>query len=102
MTTKSDAIACTLTQEDRGDRVKEWQELVAAATARRETAEGAVVLTFPPGPEVAARVADLAAREKVCCSFYDFKLHITGAAVELEVSAPEEARPLVDELIGAG
>jgi hypothetical protein len=43
-------------------------------------------LALTGGPEVAARAADLAARESQCCGFFTFELHISDGGLALGVS----------------
>jgi hypothetical protein len=42
--------------------------------------------------------AALAAAEQACCPCFDFRLHLAGATVELEVRAPAEGAALLTEL----
>ncbi|UUV28679.1 MerR family transcriptional regulator [Amycolatopsis roodepoortensis] len=93
-------VACTLDGSALGERIAQWQRITARATDRRDTADG-VTLSFPATPELAAEVAALAAAEQDCCAFFDFTLHLTPAALELTVRAPETAGTLVAELFGA-
>ena len=92
-------IACTLEAADVPDRVEAWKELLAEATGREEI-DGGVQVRFRPGPDLAARVASLAAAEQTCCSFFDFRLRIGSDALELEVRAPADAAPVVAALFG--
>ena len=66
-----------------------------ADAVRTEIPEG-LRLTVPV--ERAAQVAALAAAEQRCCVFFDFRLHLDGADLHLEVRAPAEGAALLDEL----
>ena len=102
--TPSPPIACTLTAEQLPGRVDDWRRLLAerAGEPVRDASSGAVTITFPADPAVAARVAGLAAAEQSCCSFFTFTVRIAPTATELTVTAPEEATPLVEALFGFG
>ncbi|SHG23621.1 DNA-binding transcriptional regulator, MerR family [Streptoalloteichus hindustanus] len=91
-------VACTLTEGEQAERVERWRRLLAGA--RREGVDGGFLLRLPA--ELAAPVAELAAAEKSCCPFFDFTLRLTSAGLELEVTAPALAAPLVAELFGGG
>jgi DNA-binding transcriptional MerR regulator len=58
------AVACTLSGDGQVTRLAEWSELLAHATGQAD-ADGGADLTFPADPDLAGRLAVLAAREKV-------------------------------------
>jgi DNA-binding transcriptional MerR regulator len=93
-------IACTLASDQATQRVGEWHALLARATGRAET-DGGVVIEFPPEPGLAADVAVLAAAEQSCCSFFHLTLRMDHTGTRLTVTAPADARVLVDALFGA-
>jgi hypothetical protein len=92
-------IACSLTAEEAPDRIAEWQGVLAAATAREATPDG-FRLHFARDAAIAARLADLAAREVDCCAFFDFTVTITNEALVLGVVAPAETHAMIGELFG--
>ncbi len=89
-------IACTLDQAALSDRLDEWRTLMADVVDRERIDDG-VRVTF--GSRDVARLADLVEQEQRCCSFFDFSIGV-GDRITLEVRAPAEARPIVDELFG--
>lgn len=91
-------IACSLGREDRIDRAARWAEVLDAVTSR-EAISGGTRLTFDVGRTRAGELAALADAEAQCCPFFAFTLHL-GAVLVLEVRAPAEALPLVEELFG--
>ncbi|WP_333743609.1 MerR family transcriptional regulator [Streptomyces ardesiacus] len=90
-------VACSLTGEDLHERTVQWREAVDGAT-RVAVPEG-LRLTLPV--ERAARIAELAAAEQRCCPFFDFRLHLDGPYLHLEVRAPAEGRELLTDLFGS-
>ncbi|MFE5480942.1 hypothetical protein [Streptomyces sp. NPDC056527] len=50
--------------------------------------------------ERTARVAELAAAEQQCCPFFDFRLHLDGSRLHLEVRAPVDGSSLLIDLFG--
>jgi hypothetical protein len=104
-------IVCDLTgaPDTAEERMAEYGRLFAQSLAGRErTAEG-VRLRFRADDGVEAWVRDLAAREKACCAFYDFRISATGGEVRWEiglvdgVAADDEdaARAMLDEFYDA-
>ncbi|WP_189323453.1 MerR family transcriptional regulator [Streptomyces flaveus] len=87
-------VACSLTADGIGERTAQWQRLTAGAE-RQDIPDG-VRLTLPA--ERAGDVAALAAAEQRCCPFFDFRLHLDGPALHLEVRAPAEGTALLHEL----
>ncbi|MGW1771919.1 heavy metal-responsive transcriptional regulator [Streptomyces sp. NPDC002104] len=93
-------VACTLGGAELGERTEQWQRLAAKAI-RRENIPDGIRLYFPAGAELASEVAALAAAEQSCCAFFDFTLHLTPTALQLEVRAPESAAGMLADLFGA-
>ncbi|GGV48247.1 MerR family transcriptional regulator [Kitasatospora herbaricolor] len=93
-------VACTLGGAELGERTAQWQQLVGKADGREDIPDG-VRLSFPAGAELAGEVAALAAAEQGCCAFFDFTLHLTPTALQLEVRAPESAAGMLADLFGA-
>jgi DNA-binding transcriptional MerR regulator len=94
-------IACTLSGDGQAARRAEWADLLGRATGRTDT-DGGADITFRADPDLAGRLAALAAREKQCCSFFAFTLDLTAAeSVTLRIRAPREAGSLVAGLLAA-
>lgn len=93
-------IVCTLDTAEVGDRVADWRAVLAQAVGRTPL-DGGIHLAFPPDAAIAAEVARLAAAEHACCAFFDFTIRLTASGTALEVHAPAEAQPLLDDLFGA-
>jgi DNA-binding transcriptional MerR regulator len=93
-------IACTLAAKDMGQRMSDWQDLLALVTGRT-TLDGGVRLTFAPATPL-DRIAALAAAEQDCCNFFRFALTVDERGTGLEVRAPADAQDLVTAVFGAG
>jgi DNA-binding transcriptional MerR regulator len=93
-------LVCTLSGDGQAARLAEWARLLARATSRTG-ADGGADITFPADPDLAGRLAELAARERECCAFFAFTLDMTAAgSITLRVRAPLGAEPLLAELLG--
>ncbi|SFO92598.1 hypothetical protein SAMN04489713_110262 [Actinomadura madurae] len=91
--------ACTLPTAKRPLRVAEFDALFTEAVREvRPDGPGRVRLVLRPGPEVAGRAAELAARETGCCSFFTFTLTATGGELTLDVSAGDRHSGVLDAL----
>lgn len=89
-------VACSLTGDGLHERTVQWREAVDGAV--RTTVPDGLRLTLPV--ERTARVADLAAAEQQCCPFFDFRLHLDGPRLHLEVRAPADGASLLADLFG--
>lgn len=99
-TTKT-PIACDMTTAtDTGpERMLEYQRLFSQALVGRErTAEG-IRFRLRADEGVEAWVRDLAAREKACCAFFDFRVTTAGNEVQWDATVVDDdiARDILDE-----
>jgi len=89
-------VACSLTDEDIGERTGRWRAVLADGE-RRPIDEG-IEVTVPA--DRAADIAELAVAEQRCCPFLDFRLHLDGPVLRLEVRAPDDGAYLLTRLFG--
>ncbi|WP_189110885.1 MerR family transcriptional regulator [Streptomyces camponoticapitis] len=87
-------VACSLTGEETTERSAAWHR--ALAGPRRHEIPDGLRLTLPVNRT--QTVAGLAAAEQGCCGFFDFRLHLDGPDLHLEVRAPAEGAGLPAEL----
>ena len=81
--------ACTLTVAERPRRAAEFDGLFAAAVRGIERAGPARLrLDLEPGPQTAARAAELAVAETGCCSFFTFTLTVAAGRLVLDITVP--------------
>jgi hypothetical protein len=84
-------IVCDMTgaPDTAEERMAEYGRLFARSlTGRERTAEG-VRLRLRADDGVEAWVRDLAAREKACCQFFDFRVTVTGGEVVWDIGLVE-------------
>lgn len=91
-------IACTLEPAALPDRLAAWQAVAEEAVAE-EPVEGGIRLRFPRTPGLPARLAALAEAEQGCCAFFEFRVGVLAEGVTLDITAPPDARPLIDTLL---
>ncbi|MEP7203091.1 MAG: MerR family transcriptional regulator [Ilumatobacteraceae bacterium] len=96
---ESPAIVCTLEPASMGGRLDQWGTLLAHVT-HRDTIAGGIRATFGPGVPL-DELMRLVAAEQGCCQFFNFAITVDARGVALEVSAPEDALPIVHALFGA-
>ncbi|MFK0142824.1 MerR family transcriptional regulator [Streptomyces murinus] len=91
-----DAVSqpCALTGQASRERIAAWREATDGAV--RTIVPDGVRLTLPPTR--AGGLAQLAAAEQQCCPSPDFRLHLDGSSVHLEVRAPALAAARIAEL----
>ena len=92
-------IVCTLDTHSVPERMAEWRALLAHVLETTTTRDGAVLVHFD-GAVPVAELARLSAAEQRCCAFLSFRIRFDAEGITLEVSAPDEARSVVDSLLG--
>jgi DNA-binding transcriptional MerR regulator len=97
---ESNPVACTLDSEKAHDRIADWQKLIAKATGKQAIGDG-IALSFEHDVALATEIAQLAAKEVACCSFFRFNVAIDGSSVRLEVGGPTEARHVITSVFGS-
>jgi hypothetical protein len=96
-----DALACSLSDRRKAERIAGWAELLGEAGAF-EVIEGGRRVSFPVSALIIGRLGELCGAEVDCCSFLSFTLHIDVHAVVLEVTGPDdlEAIQLMEQVFG--
>jgi hypothetical protein len=91
--------ACTLSELQFGDRVGDWSTVAHSGLQERQRTAHGILLRFQRSDEVERELQRLVELEEHCCSFVSFALSIGAGDVTLTVSGPDEAAPLLDELL---
>ncbi|MFF8747262.1 MerR family transcriptional regulator [Streptomyces californicus] len=89
-------VGCSLSGDGLLERTAQWRTAVDGAV--RTAVSDGLRLTLPV--ERTVRVAELAAAEQRCCPFFDFRLHLDGPHLHLEVRAPADGAGLLTDLFG--
>jgi MerR family copper efflux transcriptional regulator len=92
-------IVCTLDGSAMPARLEDWQAVLRHVTVRAAIPDG-LRLGFGADAPL-GEMAMLAAAEHECCAFFRFAITVDERGVALEVTAPTDAQPLIDELFGA-
>ena len=83
-------------------RAADFRTFLAAAVQRATRPEPSRLhLDLQPGPQVAARAAELAAAETECCSFFTFTLTAAIGALALDITVPTTHTAVLDALASA-
>ncbi len=90
---------CTLSPAGRQARAAEFSATFAETVRRVQRPEATHLrLELEPGPASAGRVAELAAAETSCCSFFTFTLTATAGSLVLDVAVPTAQITVLDAL----
>jgi hypothetical protein len=94
--------SCTLPSAERPLRTADFAGFFADTVRGAERiAPTRLRLDLEPGPQAAARAAELAAAEANCCSFFTFTLTVTGRGVTLDIDVPARHVAVLDALAAA-
>lgn len=92
-------IACTLSETAARSQLTEWRDVLAATVVSADRVSPTEVsLRLRDDLSNLEALVRLAQREKACCAFFDFALHVQADAVSLGVSVPEGAISILDGL----
>lgn len=91
-------IICSLDTDRVGGRVEDWNRILSQSTWR-SAIEGGVRVHFDQHADIGA-LAELAAAEQDCCSFFRFDIGIDTDGVSLDVTGPDGARDVIASVFG--
>ena len=101
-TSPSMPIVCDMTgaPDTAEERIAEYERLFAQALIGRQHTDDGIRFRFGADPGVEEWVADLAAREKACCAFFDFAITRHGSEIWWDASVVDNdtARTILEEL----
>lgn len=94
----SPPIACSLTAEDYRQRVADTGQAARDALRERRPIKGGARLTFEDTADIRPRLEAFVAAESTCCPFLTLTLHSEAGLLVLDVTGPELAAPIIEEL----
>lgn len=98
------AIVCDMSEapDSLQERFEAYRHLAKEALVGRERQGEGIRFRFRAAPGVEARVRDLAAREKACCAFFDFRVSVVDGEVVWDGWTIDDplARQVLDEFYG--
>ena len=92
-------IACSLQPDALRGQLGEWQRLLEHVVDRTVIEHGIRLGMSPDTP--LAELTRLVVAEQRCCQFLRFAITVDTRGLGLEISAPDDARPIVEALFGA-
>jgi hypothetical protein len=92
-------LACSLSGAQRADR-EQWLERLRAQSLDVTSRPDGLSVSFAPSDQVEADARALAVAEAQCCPFLSLEVDRSEHAIELVVSGPLDARPLIDAMFG--
>lgn len=96
--TDSGDIACSLDSNHVEGRVADWNRVLSQSTSR-SAVPGGVRVHFDDGVQIMG-LAELAAAEQECCSFFRFAIVIAPNGVTLDVTGPDDAQDVIASVFG--
>jgi hypothetical protein len=92
-------IACTLRAVDYQRRLRAVRRVGFAALVSADERPDGATLRFRNSPETRRQLDEIIAAERACCPFLSLTVDEAGGQLTVEVTAPPEARPVVNDLI---
>jgi hypothetical protein len=94
-------IACSLTAAQMPARLAEMADVGRVSLLGVETAGRRAALRFRATPRTLERLEAIVIAESRCCPFLEFELGEVSEGVELTVTGPSGAEPILDDLMAA-
>jgi len=94
-------IACALSATDLPNRLREMSDLGRDALVDSDLDGTRARLRFAAGAGIRERVDAIVAAESSCCAFLAMRVSDEPDAVVLTIDAPEDAEPVLAELVDA-
>jgi len=92
-------MLCSIPLTEKDNRMRELQDLFAQARSA-ERIDGGVVMTFEPG--LGGDVADLVAKEALCCGFLSMVTEVSDHELRLAVTSDDPAAvPAIEAFLGS-
>jgi hypothetical protein len=89
-------IACTLTPDGMTARRALIDALAADGLLDRTATDTGLRVRLRDTPQIERRTRELVAAEAECCAFLDFALGRENGDLVLDISGPEDARPVIE------
>ena len=89
-------IACTLTANGMTARLALIDALAADGLLDRTRTDAGLRVRLLDRPDIEQRTRELVAAESRCCAFLEFDLGRESGELVLDISGPEDARPVID------
>jgi hypothetical protein len=91
-------IACSLTAAAFQERKQQTAQIARDALRSREALAGGARLTFTATEATERNLREIIAAESECCSFLRFDLGRDGESLRLDVTGPDQAQPIIEQL----
>jgi hypothetical protein len=91
-------IACTLSGAQMAARRTDVMALSERALRERTSIDGGALLRFDADPDIQRALVELVAAEAECCPFLTLTLQRAGDALELRITGPDDAQPIIAEM----
>lgn len=93
-------IACSLSGRDQAKRLREISDLCGRALLDTKEIAAGLRLRFAARPGIQEDLAELIEIESRCCSFLEFELRVLEEGLVLDVTGPDDARPVIWRMFG--
>jgi hypothetical protein len=91
-------LACALPADEAERQARQTRTTLGPAVLSREEIEGGLRLRFPADEGTEAAVRGVIDAESRCCPFLTMALEPRDGELELTVTGPPEAKPMMEQL----
>jgi hypothetical protein len=94
-------IACTLSPDGMSARLALIDALAADGLLDRTATAAGMRVRLRDTPDIEQRTRELVAAESKCCAFLDFEVGREDGDLVLDISGPDDARPVIEMFFAA-
>jgi hypothetical protein len=94
----SEPLACALPEDEAERQARKTRSAIGASVLRHAEIDGGMRLWFPGDEQTAADVGAVIEAESRCCPFLDMAIERRNGELELTVTGPPEAAPMIELL----
>jgi len=96
--TMSEPLVCTLPADEAKRRARQTRSTVGASVRAREEIDGGMRLRFRADPAIERELQETIDAESRCCPFLDLRVEEADGELELTVTGPAEAKPIIEAM----
>jgi hypothetical protein len=94
----SESLACALPATEADRRARKTRSAIGESVLRRTAIDGGLRLAFAADERTAAALTEVVDAESRCCPFLEMSIERRNGELELTVTGPPEAAPMIELL----
>ena len=94
----SEGFTCALPASEADRRMRDTRSIVGGSARGWEEIDGGIRLRFGAEPSIERQLQETIDSESHCCPFLDMRMRKADGELELSVTGPPEAKPIIESM----